>query len=88
MKDFRVRINQEECRQLFDLFDENDDGTLDYDELILHIKGEMNSFRKGMVKQAFDKLDADKSNVLEASDVKTFYDASRHPDVKKGKITE
>jgi len=50
MKDFRVRISQDECRRLFDLFDENDDGSLDYDELILHIKGEMNSFRKGMIK--------------------------------------
>lgn len=28
MKDFRVRISQDECRKLFDLFDDNDDGTL------------------------------------------------------------
>lgn len=45
MKDFRVRISQEECRRLFDLFDEDDNGTINYDELVLHIKGQMNSFR-------------------------------------------
>ena len=70
MKDFRVKISQDECRKLFDLFDENDDGTLDYDELILHIKGQMNAFRCSMVKKAFEKLDADKSGVLDITDVK------------------
>ena len=87
MKDFRVRISQDECRRLFDLFDENDDGSLDYDELILHIKGQMNAFRCSMVKKAFEKLDVDKNGFLDLSDVKNFYDASRHPDVKAGKIT-
>lgn len=50
MKDFRVRISQDECRRLFDLFDDNGDEELNYDELILHIKGPMSSFRKAMVK--------------------------------------
>ena len=87
MKDFRVRISQDECRRLFDVFDDNDDGVLDYDELILHIKGQMNAFRCSMVKKAFEKLDADRSGVLDVTDVKHYYDPSRHPDVKSGKIT-
>ena len=57
MKDFRVRISQDECRRLFDVFDENDSGSLEYDELVLHIKGQMNAFRCSMVKKAFEKLD-------------------------------
>jgi hypothetical protein len=32
--DFRLKFNQDECRKLFDLFDANDDGVLDFDELI------------------------------------------------------
>jgi Ca2+-binding EF-hand superfamily protein len=42
---------------LFDLFDINGDGGVDYDELMRSVIGEMNAFRKGMVKKAFDKLD-------------------------------
>ena len=87
MKDFRVKMSQDECRKLFDIFDDNDDGTLDYDELILHIKGQMNAFRCSMVKKAFEKLDVDRNGYLDVNDIKNFYDASRHPDVKSGKVT-
>jgi len=45
-KDFRIKISEDECRQIFDLFDENDDGELDYDELIINIRGVLNPFRK------------------------------------------
>ena len=55
--DFRIQISPEEARQLFDLFDINSDGTVDYDELMRSVAGEMSPFRKGMVKKAFDKLD-------------------------------
>lgn len=40
-----------------------------------------------MVKKAFEKLDVDKSGVLDITDVKGVYDPSRHPDVRAGKIT-
>ena len=88
IKDFRLKINQEECRKLFDLFDENDDGELQYDEFLLAVRGQLNDFRKGLLKKAFDKLDADKSGELEVSDVKKFYNAKNHPDVKQGEKTE
>ena len=88
MKDFRVKISQDECRQLFDLFDENDDGTLDIDEFIINVRGELNAFRQSVVKKAFTKLDVDKSGALELGDIKKFYNAKAHPDVKAGKKTE
>jgi len=47
----------------------------------------MNAFRCSMVKKAFEKLDADRNGHLDIQDIKQFYDASRHPDVKAGKIT-
>jgi Ca2+-binding EF-hand superfamily protein len=55
--DFRIQISPEEARTLFDLFDLNGDGTVDYDELMRSVVGEMNGFRKGLVRKAFDKLD-------------------------------
>lgn len=50
MNDFRVKITQEECRKLFDLFDENDDGELSIDEFLVSIRGQLNDFRRGLVK--------------------------------------
>jgi Ca2+-binding EF-hand superfamily protein len=40
-----------------------------------------------MVKKAFEKLDVDRNGYLDVNDIKNFYDASRHPDVKSGKVT-
>jgi calcyphosin len=82
MNDFRVKINQEECRKLFDLFDENDDGELNIDEFLINIRGQLNNNRRELIQKVFNKLDVDKSGTLEIDDVKHFYDAKNHPDVK------
>jgi Ca2+-binding EF-hand superfamily protein len=55
--DFRISISGEECRKLFDLFDINGDGGVDYDELMRSVIGEMNPIRKELVKKVFAKLD-------------------------------
>ena len=46
LRDFRVALNPDEARKLFDLFDRNGDGSVDYDELLRAVAGEMNNFRK------------------------------------------
>lgn len=48
----------------------------------------MNEFRKKLVKRAFDKLDKTKNGVVDLDDVRGVYDASKHPDVVKGKKSE
>ena len=73
MCDFRIQISPEECRKLFDLFDINSDGNIDYDELMRSVVGEMNPIRKALVKRAFDKLDANKNGVIEIDDIKAVY---------------
>jgi Ca2+-binding EF-hand superfamily protein len=50
--------------------------------------GEMNAFRKAFVKKAFTKLDANGNGVIEVDDIKAFYNAKQHPDVKAGKKSE
>lgn len=88
MNDFRVKISQDECRHLFSLFDEDDNGELSIDEFLLAIRGQLNDFRKQIIKQAYDKLDKDKNGTLDYSDLKGVYNAKGHPDVKSGKKTE
>src|SRR5947209_4309236 len=81
-------MSPEEARTLFDLFDINGDGGVDYDELMRSVIGEMTPFRKGYVKKAFDKLDQNKNGLIEIDDIKAFYNGKAHPDVKSGKKTE
>ena len=46
------------------------------------IRGQLNDFRKGLVTQAYNKLDKDKNGTLDYNDVKGVYNARNHPDVK------
>ena len=48
----------------------------------------MNSRRKKITLQAFDKLDSDRSGVIEINEIKSLYNVKNHPDVKSGKKTE
>ena len=48
----------------------------------------MNSFRTGIVRKAYSKLDADNSGVVDINDIRGVYSAKNHPDVKTGKKTE
>ena len=99
MRDFGTGITDTEAGDLFEHFDRNKDGSINYDEFLLAIRvrilenrlilqGHMNHFRRNLVHQAFDILDADKSGELTISDLKGKYDARNHPEVKAGKKTE
>lgn len=88
LSDFRLPVSPDECRELFTLFDYDDSGEIDYNELLVKVVGEMNAFRKGMVMKAFKKLDKDGSGVIDINDIRGVYNAKLHPDVKAGKKTE
>lgn len=73
---------------MFDLFDENKDGCLDYDEFLYKIRGEISAARMEAVESAFNKLDVDGTGNVDINVVKAGYDAKSHPDVVNGKRTE
>lgn len=77
-----------ETEQLFNAMDVSRDGSISYDEFLREVRGPMNKFRENLVKKAFDKIDKDKSGVVDINDIKGVYDASKHPDIKSGKKTE
>lgn len=87
-KDFKVGINEENVPLIFDLFDTNHDGTLNIDEFLMAIRGQMNDYRRSLVEQAFNKLDLNGNGVIEVDDIKDKYNARKHPDVVQGKKTE
>ena len=48
----------------------------------------MSPFRKDIVKKVYKKLDYNDNGVVEVDDVKHFYNAKNHPEVRKGRKTE
>lgn len=87
-RDFKTGISEENIPTLFTAFDTNRDGTLNIDEFLMAIRGELNEKRLALVKQAFAKIDRDGSGFLDINDIKDSYNASKHPDVVQGKRTE
>ena len=86
--DFRIQVSPEEARTLFDIFDLNGDGGVDYNELMRSVVGEMNNNRKALVRRAFEKVDRNGNGILELDDIKGVYNAKFHPEVRSGKKTE
>ena len=63
-------------------------GTIDYEEFVRTVVGEMNDLRKNIVKKAFNKFDKNGNGVIEVDDLIDIYNARMHPDVRSGKKTE
>lgn len=86
--DFRIKISQEECRALFDMFDEDESDEISIDEFIQNLKGPMSPFRKELVKKAYQKLDATGDGLVDFEDFNQVFNAKRHPEVVAQKKTE
>ncbi len=85
---YRIELDEIEIDRMYDFFDRDHNGKLSYEEFLRGIRGPLNAFRRSLILQVFDKLDYDRSGMIEVNDVKGVYDASLHPEVKKGKKSE
>ena len=88
LRDYRISNDKMELEAIFDEFDPDDNGQINYDEFLRGVMGEMNPRRVAIVRKAFNVIDADKSGVLDIKDIKGRYNAKKHPDVISGKQTE
>ena len=62
-------------------------GTIDIDEFLVGLRGDLNDRRRGIVHLAFCILDTDNSGVIDAEEIMAKYDFTHHPDVKSGRKT-
>ena len=85
--DYRLDMSPEDIDMLFRAFDRDRSGSVDYDELIRGIRGPMNSFRRSLVAQAWNKLNKDGNDIIDMEDIRGVYDPRNHPDVRSGKKT-
>ena len=81
VRDFKIGISEENVPALFDYFDANRSGLIDYDEFYGALIGKMSQQRKDAVSQVFKSLDTNGNGQLEVSELKAGFNAKRHPDV-------
>lgn len=86
--DFQIDIADADIQKVFNFFDRDRNGSLNYDEFLSGVKGPINNYRKKLVEQAFNRFDRDGSGTVTIEDLKGLYNAKFHPDVKAGKKTE
>ena len=86
--EFETELNDDEITSIFNYFDKEKTGVINYVNFINAVRGPMNQKRVAVVKEAFKKLDEDKSGQVEISEIKTQYNAKNDRDVKSGKKTE
>jgi Ca2+-binding EF-hand superfamily protein len=87
MKEMNMGMSDAELRLLFDYFDTDHNGTINFDEFIQGVRDPLTERRLRLVNMAFTKIDKDGSGEVDVQEIASIYDASKHPDVLAGKKT-
>ena len=86
--DYRIPIEGKDINVLFQEFDKDKSGEINYEEFVYAFIGEMNERRKRLIKILFDSFDKNKSGFVDLDEIRNSYSPSNHPDVLSGKKTE
>lgn len=84
LKELRFTLTDSELRVVFNYFDFNRKGLMDYRVFIEGVRTPLSSKRLALVTNAFDKLDRYNESVLDASQIINAFDPCAHPDVLLG----
>ena len=76
-----AELTKPEAELLFDFFDKDRDGSVNFDGFLVGIRGKPNKRRQAMIDKAFLKFDKDGNGYIDANDLKGTYNASMHPKV-------
>ena len=87
-KTFRYDLSETEINNLFNYYDKGRNGFIKYDEFIKDLCVNLNEFRKGILKQVFNKLDNGEKGFITVGTIRNEYNPRGNPLVRQGKRTE
>ena len=87
-KTFRYDLSEKEINNLFNYYDEGRNGYIKYDEFINDLFGNLNQFRKNVLKQVFEKLDNEEKGFITVGTIRHEYNPRGNPLVRQGKRCE
>ena len=87
VRDFGLQLREEDLARLFQYFDRDKSKTISVTEFLRGVRPGMPAQRKDLVMTAFRLLDDQGDGRVTLSDLRRFYDVSRHPEVLAGRKT-
>ena len=87
-KRYRFNLSQIEINNLFNFFDKDKSGFIDYSEFLKEITGSLNNFRIQILKNVFQKLDKNEQGFINVKMMRDNYDPKGHPLVRQNKRSE
>ena len=84
---YNFNIYYYDIKILFDLFDKNKIGIIQYDNLIKAIVGKMNEKRKSIIIKVYESLNKDLYGYINIKEIKKKFNCYKHPEVIKGNKT-
>ena len=84
-EDFRFGISFDEMQNLFNFFDKERKGRIDYDEFLRVIRGQMNNSRKKIVDDIFSTFEPDQDGFVHINKITQLFNPENHPDTLSGK---
>ena len=87
-KTFRYDLSETEINNLFNYYDKGRNGFIKYDEFIKDLCVNLNEFRKGILKQVFNKLDNGEKGFITVGTIRNEYNPRGNPLVRQGKRSE
>jgi calcyphosin len=86
LKDYGVVITKREAEVLLDTLDTDEDGTINFDELLFQIRGKPNATRQQWIDKTFSKLDKDGNGYVTSFNIRPSFDCSQHPKIISGEV--
>ena len=87
-QNYKIPLTDKEISIIFNEFDKNNLGKIDYEEFVKNLIGQMNDRRRKIVTQVFKLFDRNQTGYVELDDIRDNFNPKLHPSVLAGKKNE
>ena len=85
---YAMNISQDEIKIIFDLFDKEKTGSINYNELIQTLIGPISPERQNIIQNIYEHFNKDNNGKVLISEIKLLFNSRKHPYVMSGKKNE
>eukprot|EP00343_Euplotes_focardii_P006695 CAMPEP_0205825124 /NCGR_PEP_ID=MMETSP0206-20130828/24008_1 /ASSEMBLY_ACC=CAM_ASM_000279 /TAXON_ID=36767 /ORGANISM="Euplotes focardii, Strain TN1" /LENGTH=213 /DNA_ID=CAMNT_0053123891 /DNA_START=20 /DNA_END=661 /DNA_ORIENTATION=+ len=88
LRDYKIKLDAADAKLLVKAWDRSGSGTVNYDDFLVGVRGELSPTRKRYIDRAFKIMDKNKSGEIDLADIKGVYSAEHDPRVQRGEMTD